>query len=287
MPSQKHLAYQLAHFKNETLQQLRFQLAKLYPVQPTYPDFIGIGAARSGTTWLYARLSDHPDVHVSKIKELHFFDRAKTSTVKGMYDLSIDNHWNWYYRMLANSNAQMRGEITPAYLILPDETIAQIAQRMPNLKILVSIRNPVSRAWSALRRNIWRDLGIKPSEINEDDKLFEKLMTKELLSRGDYEGNIPRWEKFFSKEQIHVIFFDDIETKPREVINDLCTFLGVDPSRLPQNDGDNDKVNSAPNQEIIPAFARAKLEKYYEKQAQYILDRFGRDCSAWYESGVL
>ena len=85
----------------------------------TLPDFLGINAQKSGTSWLAKNLRYHPEIFVSKEKELHYFDRN--------YHRSL-RHYGKHF--LAGRN-QVKGEITPAYAILEPKVIRFIQTLMP------------------------------------------------------------------------------------------------------------------------------------------------------------
>ena len=93
--------------------------------------FLGIGAQKAGTTWLYEQFRQHPHIKFPKGKELHFWDRPYTQTdVHNYLDQFSHHHCH-------------QGEITPAYAILPPTTIYQIWRVAPNLKLIYIIRDPV------------------------------------------------------------------------------------------------------------------------------------------------
>jgi hypothetical protein len=100
------------------------------------PHFLGIGAQKAGTTWLHANLRRHPDVFVADPKELHHFDET------------FHRGLRFYAGHFTPGRHQVRGEITPAYGILPVERIRFIRTVMPEVKLIFLMRNPIDRAWS-------------------------------------------------------------------------------------------------------------------------------------------
>ena len=101
----------------------------------TLPDFLGVGTQKGGTTYLYELLKRHPQVFLAKPKEQHFFSL----------------HWqrgaDWYRRQFASSEeSQICGEITPYYLFHPEARANQ--SLVPNVKLIVLLRDPVERALS-------------------------------------------------------------------------------------------------------------------------------------------
>ena len=154
-----------------------------------FPSFIGIGAQRAGTGWLYRNLAKHPDIWLTPLKELHYFDnpnevdsmgsRLRSSTWRRQCAARILRdcfpgsrgtlRWDlryffgrrsddWYASLFLPNKYQISGEITPAYSILDSGTVGHIRKIMPDVKIVFLMRNPISRAWShAINRLVRRD----------------------------------------------------------------------------------------------------------------------------------
>src|SRR6056297_2233099 len=102
------------------------------------PDFIGIGAMKAATSWIYKCLIEHPEVCGSSKKELHFFDRPQN------YKKGIDYYISFFKHCPQD---KAKGEYTPNYLYSP-ATPELISRHFPNVKIIVCLRNPAERAWS-------------------------------------------------------------------------------------------------------------------------------------------
>ena len=93
-------------------------------------DFIGLGAQRSGTSWIYACLHEHPQIFIP-IKEIHFFSRERNWS-KG---------YQWYENLFAQCPIDRKaGEFSTSYLI-DQETPSRIHQQYPGTKLIVSLRN--------------------------------------------------------------------------------------------------------------------------------------------------
>src|SRR5262245_1610189 len=108
-------------------------------------DFVGIGAAKSGTTWLAQCLGEHPQVCISNPKELNYFCRKKYWTMGGSY---YGKGEAWLRQGFVHwKPGQIRGEISPTYLVDP-ESPKLLARHFPNVKIIVSFRNPTDALFS-------------------------------------------------------------------------------------------------------------------------------------------
>ncbi len=184
-------------------------------------DFIGIGAARSGTTWLAKCLEEHPQILFSaqkSKKELAFFNDPSPYFHSSNYHRGL----RWYLDQFPPpQKGKIRGEFSTTYLT--DRKAPQrIKKHFPKVKILVALRNPVEMLWSlfwwwqtALRLNItspWH---------------------RELLARGLYYQHLKRYYRVFGKKNIHVVIFDDIKRCPEKVIREVYRFLGVNPNFRP------------------------------------------------------
>src|SRR5687768_4600323 len=100
--------------------------------------FIGIGAQKAGTTWLYEQLRKHPDIRFPAGKEVHF------------WDANLGRGEAWWLALFPDTAAGVReGEITPAYAILDRELIGRVRAIAPQVRIFFSLRNPIARAWSS------------------------------------------------------------------------------------------------------------------------------------------
>lgn len=256
----------------------------------TKPDFLGIGTARSASTWLHSRLSAHPDVFLPELKELHFFNEPRTHTacdVSGAtwtrplyFDLGNPAHWRWYSLQFAPGAGKVKGEITPDYSTLSQARVGEVKRHLPKVKVILLIRNPIDRAWSGLRYSWKRHLGeqLEPGEV---EVLMRAALHPERLLRGDYPMTITNWEAHFPASQRLYIFYDDVAAQPSAELKRVADFLNIDPAGLPR-EGDSRRVNDAPA-ETIPPVVRERLRAHYEPQIAWLQNRFDRDLSGWLE----
>ena len=176
------------------------------------PDFLGIGAQRAATTWIHACLYEHPQIFMPAAKEVHFFSQCYS---KGA---------NWYEEQFDDCRPdRLAGEISPDYLYAP-EAAERIRDWNPNVKLFACLRNPVDRAVSAYRYFI--NQGPIPQCQSFDDALAEN--PERLLGRGFYAAQLERFLKYFSREQILILIYEDIAADPYRFIQDIYCFLGVD-----------------------------------------------------------
>jgi Sulfotransferase domain len=185
----------------------------------TLPNFIVIGPGKTGTTWLYDRLCEHPQVFLARhTKETVFFTE--------FYERGL----GWYEKFFAGSaGAVAAGEVSNTYFFSP-EAPARIARHLPHAKLIVLLRNPVERVLSLylFRRRNGHISGSLEDAIAQDSA---------LLSQNFYDEHLTRYLTFFPREQIFVGLFDDLREDPAKLMRSICSFLGLDaPATIPSAD---------------------------------------------------
>jgi hypothetical protein len=177
------------------------------------PTFIGIGAQRAGTTWTYNCLAEHPQVFMTRKKELHFFYVN--------YGRGLD----WYREQFAGAEtAVASGEITPDYLYHP-VALQHIARDVPGVRLFVILRNPIDRAVSAYALHAQRYAGRSFAQAVADDP--------ELIDRGLYAHHLRGVLEKFPRDRLAILFYDDLVDRPLAFLRELYGFVGVDPSFEP------------------------------------------------------
>jgi hypothetical protein len=194
------------------------------------PDFLIIGAQKGGTTWLRHHLRAHPSVFVPQ-SEVHFFDKEH----------HFSNGPDWYESHFQSARSdQVIGEKTPEYLWTTSDGAEQhragAAQRIhdlyPNVKLIVTLRNPVNRAVSAVNHLI-RTQRVSP--LNEIDNLLFGDMQNfvdahGVLAKGLYHRQLQTYLDLFDPDQFLILLFEeDIVGAPDETLRRLYDFVGVDP----------------------------------------------------------
>lgn len=179
-------------------------------------DFIGIGAQKAGTSWIYACLYEHPEI-CAPIKELHFFSRPRFAQGRA-----------WYESHFKNCDAKKQvGEFSTSYLYSP-EAAERIAALYPKVKIIAVLRNPVERAYSQYRN------AIKAGEISESVSFADYQQNEpSVIEQGLYASQLQRYVDRFAKEQLLVLVYEDIAKDPAAFMQRVYRFLGVDDSFVP------------------------------------------------------
>lgn len=175
-------------------------------------DFIGIGGQKCATSWLHKCLEEHPEVCVPKEKETHFFTQHDEP----------QKYLEEYEKAFAECGSEtVRGEISTSYLA-GENAPEHIHSLFPDMKLVVSLRDPVERALSHIRH--LQSKNKLPNDISAKAAVEEY---PEIIEFGLYGKHLKRYLSFFSKEQLHVILLDDIKNNPKKVVRELYTFLEV------------------------------------------------------------
>lgn len=188
------------------------------------PNFIGIGPPKTATTWLFACLREHPDVFLPAAKETQFF-------VRRTYSGDLTEYRRFFEGV---QGAKAVGEVSPRYFAAP-EAPERVHQHLPGAKLIITLRHPVDRLeseyWHLRRMNI--DVGESRRQLPDSIERAVDTHDAALIEPGLYAKHLKRWLVHFDREQMHIIFGDDIRTDPGSVIRDVYRFLDVDASFVP------------------------------------------------------
>jgi hypothetical protein len=234
-------------------------------------DFLGIGAQKAGTTWLFRHLRAHPQIRFPAGKEIHFWNRDISRGVNAWLDL-----------FPANGPGIKQGEITPAYAFLPLEVIAQIQKINPKLRLFYSIRNPIARAWSAAQHDR-QNIELLPSEVSHQ-WYIDHFRSQRSRKRGGFLSCLENWQKVFPKENLHLILFDDIEKNPKEILRQMASHLDIDPLHFTLQDESYLRVPAlkGPDLDVPPELLQV-LRSIYASEIKTLGERLQRDLSSWLE----
>ena len=186
------------------------------------PNFLIVGAMRSGTTSLARYLDAHPQVFMAPTKEVRYFDRH--------YDEGLD----WYRAHFAAAAGQpMVGEATQTYMYDRD-AMERMADAVPDARLVAVLRDPVDRAYSHYWLNKARDreplgfleaLEAEPARLARGD--LDSRFFYSYADRGRYVHQLRRLEKHYPRERLCVLLFDDLRDEPRSAYARVLEFLGA------------------------------------------------------------
>lgn len=176
------------------------------------PNFIGIGAQKCATTWIYEILRDHPQVSLSHKKEIDYFS------------YHFDHGIQWYQRNFPDSaQTKIVGEISPSYFHEP-AVPERVKSQCPDAKLILSLRDPLQRAISNHKHEV------RVNHFEGDDLSFEAGMANNpmYIEQGLYAKHYSRWCDYFTDDQILVVFFEDIVKDRHQVAKRIYRYLEID-----------------------------------------------------------
>lgn len=204
----------------------------------TLPNFIIIGATKSGTTSVFRYLAQHPDVYLPFFKEPHYFAfEGLSMDFEGPYSkkLPFCTTLDCYEAMFENvTDQQAIGEGSAMYLYLHEQAAPRIKACIPNVRLIVLLRQPAERAYSNFMHMI--------RETRETcDSLDEALAVEEqrikdnwfpfyhYRAQGFYSQQLQTYFDLFDRDQIRIYLHDDLKADTPAVMADLYDFLEIEP----------------------------------------------------------
>jgi len=272
---------------------------------------ICVGATKAGTTWLYDHLARHDGCHLRSIKELHYFGCVETGrwdhqirvheqaearlrrrlaraapARRGLVARKLADVTDWLavlrrraldagaylaYLAAGRGGRALVADITPAYALLPEARLRQMAGIAPDVRVLYLLRDPVARLWSQLRMDAARAGGGQDGAA-----AAEALMARVLdgadhpgMARSDYAGTIARLTAAVAPDRLMLAFYETLTTLPG--LDRISRFLGIDR-------GTPDfarRLHEGPAHPLPPALAqraRAVLRPQYDFVARLMPD---------------
>jgi Sulfotransferase domain len=227
-----------------------------------WPNFFLVGAAKAGTTSIYAYLSQHPQVFFPSIKEPHFFTQVRPAPELRFLIEAISKR-SAYLRLYASAAGhEVIGDASPSYLWHP-EVAQRIRAKVPRAKIAIILRDPVERAYSHYLMDYREGAQSRPfyEALMEDMKRSDKGWGVSYLyyELGLYAAQVKRYLDAFKPEQVKIFLFEDFRRDARAVLRELTNFLGVDSKPVTEIDTSR-KYNSyaAPRNQFLRRIAGAK-----------------------------
>jgi len=182
----------------------------------------------------------------------------------------------WYRGLFARAGGRVTGEISPSYCLLEPEDVAQVRALLPGVQVFLTLRDPIERDWSQLRYVRGRG---KRGPLDTEADMIDYLDTPHMIQRGDPWRCYTNWAACFPERQLHVLFYEDIEQTPDDVLARVYAALG-----LPDPPGERGLTarNTSHSSEIPPAIER-HLARRHEPMLRSLSERFGGHTNVWLE----
>lgn len=239
------------------------------------PTFIVIGGIRCGTTSLITYLSDHPDTRAIPTRELHYFD------------WNFDRGDGWYRAFFpirsATSKPAVSGESSPAYLMDP-VVPPRAAAGLPNVKLILLLRNPVQRAYSHYHLRHGKGMDPAPAFESALDDEERRLAENAKIGgrrasnldcyfyQGRYVDGLNRWLAHFDKSRFLILRSEDLYQDTAGLYSKVLDFL-----ELPPHDLGRYEVHNAAKYDVIDPATRAALVNRYAPLNTSLYEVIGQD----------
>lgn len=248
------------------------------------PDYIIIGAARSGTTHLLGQLNAHPNV-LPGPRETHFFDTHRYAYGVGWYRLRFPASGEKKRASEGGLDPVLTGESSPSYLAHPSVP-ARLARAVPDAKLLVLLRDPAMRAashWAWCLRQCGETRSFKDAveaeigpvgddggiRVPPDRRLGDPL----IVRRGLYQPQLERWHSHFPPDRIMVIQSERWFRDPPTVMNEVCRYLGLpEQDELPRVMRNRNKPHEPYDEDVIE-----HLREFYRPWNERLAAYLGQD----------
>lgn len=243
------------------------------------PTFLGIGAARSGTTALYHMLDSHSEVFMAKPKELHYFTFHNPA-------LFAQNAWTvQQYEAFFAAADNIRGEISPSYLWFPG-TAKRIHQALGPIKIIILLRNPVERTISGFRHSQDQSQCRMPFSnfidaakplLAQQQLALTPFHPTALLWKGFYHQQVNSYLDAFGKSNVFIYLFEDMIGDVAGFRSKLSAFLEItdEPSLHLK------RVNESRKDITIDDSDRELLRNIFREDILRLEQLIDRDLTIW------
>lgn len=275
--------------------------------------FLSVGAMKAGTTWLYEKLKDHPEIYFTPIKEIHYFANLvgigqQTSRASRLRQLKrtltscsqhnqeqllyrieeiqwylnyakkaeIDN--NWYRSLFASQGSEkFSADFSNLYCRMGDEGWSNVRKISENTKAIYTLRDPISRLWSHYKFH-FKFSGDEDEVISSGFEKFKAhINDQSFWANAEYSKNYLNLRKNLKEDQLMLLYFEDFRQNPIEKILEVQDFLGIE--RIPPDKKNLEKrVNRTKELELPDEW-----RDYMLKKLQPVCEEM-KDIGIWHSS---
>ncbi len=226
---------------------------------------LGVGATKSGTSWLHATLAAHPQCYFRSMKELHYFDAIENGKVdreiaarrdeaqairerialgraKAGADLRLKDREDLIalfergdnpdayveYLTTGHEGRAVVGEVTPAYSLVSEERLRAMSRLARDVRFVYLMRDPVARLWSHVRMIAGRRSEDGRVAADRAGRILKRVFRGEepqIVIRGDYRTALTKFATAIDPTRLLVLVFEDLVSG--QALNRLWSFLGI------------------------------------------------------------
>lgn len=250
----------------------------LRPLAPdeciTGPDFIGVGTPKSGTSWWYQCMIEHPRVCENRLakKEITYFQHIGLRRIN---QREIED----YRSIFSVRENRIVGEWSPGYMFYP-LCIENIARAAPETRILVLLRNPVDRVLTQINMLCRQRSGFFNLDSGRDYVLKTFSLIPEAFLSGQYSRSIELIRKYFDEKNIKILIYEDCIKNPEKNIRDTYRFLGIEEQYIPESL--QRRINETGSASALIEYERDALRDYMQDEIRMLAGLLpDADLSIW------
>jgi hypothetical protein len=225
------------------------------------PDFLVIGAMKGGTTSLYHYLNAHPQVFMTKIKEVDFFTE----------ELNWGKGFDWYTKQFAEAPpGAKKGEASTSYTKFPrySGVAPRIAEHLPEARLIYVVRDPMERIRSHYQHNV---------AIGEESLPIEKAIEENpvYIDYSRYALQLDQYLDHYDRDRVIVITSEGLRDDRTATFKQVLGFLGVDPGvRVAALEREYYKTEERPAYGAVVGAARRALKRLFPRNVGLWRGRF-------------
>jgi hypothetical protein len=276
------------------------------------------GCQRGGTTWLDDQLRRHPEFNFLPRKEIRYLDPIYVHDFKQIQKQRITEFrqrinnlgenafpigtqqarnllWHsrysfvsredysdaWYVGLYDGCDSKkVAGDFSPDYSLLPDEGVAHLARLVPQAKLLFIMRDPVDRTISGSTYVLRHRKQVADDEAQALVKGIALTKLQEDFS--NYQTILARYEKYFPKESILVLFHDDIKKNPMGFLKSVCDHVGAPFDEKFFAGALEKDINRSPSMKVSEDTWR-EVSRRYLPLLEWLSEKYGSHATAWLE----
>ena len=271
------------------------------PNTPKKTFLLGVGAQKTGSTWLYHYLNSSAVANFGRMKEYHiwdalhgpFMDRftvnasAVTLPMKQCSDFSLmdanafryqlqkepNRYFDYFAQLLEENDCILTGDITPSYSTLPgdafDIIIDGFRDREITVKAMFIMRDPVERCWSAVRMHKMRGRSrIKGDNVSDEEQLLYYYSTKEALLRTRYDKTVLNLRAAFDEEHLYFGLYETMFN--HQELELLCRFCDI-PFEEPPIDI---RINNSSKNSALSTEVKRQVAGHYSEVYKFCFENF-------------
>lgn len=265
----------------------------------TGPNFVGVGMQKSGTRWLYTQLRGHPDFWMPPLKEFQFFrntfpgakalgtcekrlsqphDAADGEFLRRMLAMErrSDQPIEVYRSLFEPAQGRLTGEITPTYSGFSPEAVAGIRTKLGPVQVILIVRDPVERAWSALNDGV-NDGHFDPASVTDPGLMGRTLDEPRLADISHPSRTHAAWSRHFP---VKVAFYEDVVERPEALREELAVHLGARAGAAWRNDARRNPKAGRARAPLTPVLREALVGRFRD-EVLASAEAFGGPAAAW------